>query len=249
MPKLLVKLNRVSKQFRFAAECRQVLRDISLSIQSGDRISLVGPNGSGKTTLLRLLLGLESPDHGTVETYDLTPGTVAYVPQDYRNGLFPWLTLRQNLLLPFSRASRSPDSQMFAEYDSLSRSFRISLSLDKFPYQLSGGEQQIFSLLRALVMRPSLLVVDELLSAVDVARKRVILDYLLHWLSTSDVTFASASHDFDEAVLLADRVCVLVDGNVRNCLPIDLPWPRRLNDRDNDDFRKYVQSLIDTLAS
>src|SRR5438128_10260561 len=100
MPEPLIKISEVSKTYRTRSETRQVLEKVSLSIEAEDRIAFVGPNGSGKTTLLRILLGIDTADEGTVKLSSALDGhAIGYVPQDYRNALFPWLRLHANLAL------------------------------------------------------------------------------------------------------------------------------------------------------
>src|SRR5205807_6497740 len=107
MPEPLVQLRRVSKSFSSRAGLRQVLEDVDLDIASGERISLVGPNGSGKTTLLRIILGIEKPDSGSVSHHwSNNSHNISYIPQDYRNALFPCLRLSSNLALANGRTRK-----------------------------------------------------------------------------------------------------------------------------------------------
>jgi NitT/TauT family transport system ATP-binding protein len=254
MPEPLVKLRKVSKSFSSRAGLRQVLEDVDLEIASGERISLVGPNGSGKTTLLRIILGIDEPDTGAVSHHwPNNARNISYVPQDYRNALFPWLRLSSNLALANGGGrSRFPSSQSSGvasdaskEYEVLAQAFRLPLDLTKYPYQLSGGEQQIFLLLRAIVSRPSLILLDEPLSAVDFGRRRLILEHLGKWIPDTKATLVFASHDFEESVMLADRVIVMArrSGQVKATIRIDLPWPRNLEMRSDPLFRSVVDQI------
>jgi NitT/TauT family transport system ATP-binding protein len=233
-----------------------ILEDISLDIAKGERISLVGPNGSGKTTLLRIILGIERADAGGVSLHRLEDQVVSYVPQDYRNALFPWLRLSTNLTLanggpppPASTSSRTLVDQL-REYHSLADMYRLSLDLSKYPYQLSGGEQQIFLLLRAILSKPFLMLLDEPLAAVDFGRKRLILGHLGKWIPETQTTVVFASHDFEEAVMLADRVIVFEreSGKLKTIVPVDLPWPRTLEMRTRTEFRYYVETIIGAIT-
>src|SRR6266568_4260351 len=100
MPEPLIKISEVSKSYRTRSENRCVLEKVSLNIDAEDRIAFVGPNGSGKTTLLRILLGIDAADEGTASLSNALDGhAIGYVPQDYRNALFPWLRLHANLTM------------------------------------------------------------------------------------------------------------------------------------------------------
>ena len=252
----LLELREVRKGYSAVREVRQeVFEHLDISIARGERIAVVGPNGSGKTTFIRMLLGLEQPDAGVI-VRPIDGLSVSYVPQDYRNALFPWLGLRKNLRLAFERSTLSEDEvehQLFSddgECRKLLDAFRGGFDLDKFPYQLSGGEQQIFLLVRALLTAPNLLILDEPLSAIDFGRKRLILQFLGQWLHEHRPTFLFTSHDFEDAVMLADRVLVLGHHGVGllDSLPVKLSWPRTLDVRGVASFHSVVESIITLTA-
>lgn len=246
---LLIQLRGVSKAYPARRGRRWALANFDLDVADGERIAVVGPNGSGKTTLLRVALGIESPDTGTVSIRGgLTRNVVSYVPQDYRNALFPWMRLRSNLAL-VNNAQSGSGRLCTDAYAELSDLVKLRVDLSKFPYELSGGEQQIFVLLRALVANPTLLVLDEPLSAVDFGRKQLIQQYLASWLHGRTTTLLFASHDFLEAVLLSDRVVVLErdSGQVQTTVAVELPWPRTLEMRDRPEFRTLVDEIMAVL--
>ena len=128
MAEALVQLRKVSKSYSSRAGLRQVLEDVDLNILRGERISLVGPNGSGKTTLLRIILDIDEPDSGSVfHNWSVNNREhISYVPQDYRNALFPWLRLSSNLALSDGgkrtnseslKSSRDVSADAYEEYD------------------------------------------------------------------------------------------------------------------------------------
>src|SRR6185437_843461 len=184
MPEPLVQLSHVSKTFSYRDGKRRVLEDINLQIHRGERVALVGPNGSGKTTLLRIILGIEQADEGSIVLNDPdTSYCTSYVPQDYRNALFPWLRLSANITLANGHRMRchkasggeTNPTESLSEYSELAEIFHLPLDISKYPYQLSGGEQQIFLLMRAVLAYPVLMLLDEPMSAVDFGRKRLII--------------------------------------------------------------------------
>lgn len=249
-PTSFVEIREVTKRYTSRGGTKTVLDRFSLSVSSGDRIALVGANGSGKTTLLRLILGVVDPERGAVLRSPVEDGkSVAYLPQDYRQALFPWFSLEANLALAMPGRTAGLRSQALAshlqQYQELSDTFKIHLDLQKFPYELSGGEQQIFLLIRSLLSNPSLMVLDEPLSAVDFARKRLIQDHLGSWLTGQDLMFIFASHDYEEAVLLANRVLILTgeSSHQYSDLSVMLPWPRTFEMRYLGVFRQAMDGI------
>jgi len=234
-----VRLRGLRKSYLTRAGRRSVLGGLDLDLPPGSRLALVGPNGGGKSTLLRLALGLETPDSGEVERREDPGDRLAYIPQDYRSALLPWLRLDANLEL-----GAGPGAA--ARYGELAEAFGLDFELRRFPYQLSGGQQQAFLVARALLREPSLLVLDEPLSAVDYRRRRAIHDRLARWLASSGATLLLATHDFDEAALLADAALVLDGASdaVAARVPLELPWPREASSRRSAAFRAAVESLL-----
>lgn len=249
----LIKISEVGKAYRTRSETRQVLEKVSLIINAEDRIAFVGPNGSGKTTLLRIILGIDAADEGTAKLSDTLDGrAIGYVPQDYRNALFPWLRLHANLALANGGCKRGDalfgelSKQAAETYRKLSDVFRVRLDMGKYPYQLSGGEQQIFLLIRALIQKPKLLILDEPLSAVDFGRRRFIHDFLGDWTHSTHCTLLFASHDFEEAVMLSNRVVVLCadSGELKQIIEVNLPWPRTTEVKTDPRFASAVNEII-----
>lgn len=177
-------------------------------------LGLFGPSGSGKTTVLEVIAGLRVPTHGRVALgsrvlVDTSTQTwvrprhrgVGYAPQDA--ALFPHMTVRQNVLYGADRATSTP-------LDTVMAMLEVEALVDRDVAGLSGGERQRIALARALVSGPSLLLLDEPLSAVDVARRRRILARLMTWLRDGGLPAVHVSHDASE-LESADHVLVLTD--------------------------------------
>lgn len=197
------------------SEGREILHDLSITIEEGDFICLLGQSGCGKSTLLRLLAGLEYPTSGTIQVQgaQICSASIerSVVFQDY--GLFPWLTVEKNILLALRqkyprRSVRQLRPALLAMLQRVGLEPAIS---KKLPRQLSGGMRQRCALARAFVMDAPILLLDEPFSALD-AITRVRLQALLLELWSGDIqkkTVFFVTHDVDEAILLANRIFVL----------------------------------------
>lgn len=212
---------------------RPVLGPLSLQVPAGRTTALIGPSGCGKSTLLRLLIGLVEPDAGTV-TFDgapVTPRTahavrlrVGYVIQD--GGLFPHLTARGNVTLMARHLGRDRDS-IAARVTELATLTRLPTdALDRYPHQLSGGQRQRVGLMRALMLNPAALLLDEPLGALDPLVRADLQTELRDIFRQLNKTVVLVTHDLGEASYFADRVVLLRDGViVQEGSPADL-WHR-----------------------
>ncbi len=223
-----VSLRGIRKMFgKFVA-----LDGIDLDIQPVEFFALLGPSGSGKTTTLRLIAGLETPDDGTisVDGIDVTfaqPGErdVAMVFQNY--ALYPHMTVRDNIAFPL-KMGRTPASEIDGLVREAAAKVRIDQLLHRRPGQLSGGQQQRCALARAIVRQPKLFLLDEPLSNLD-ARLRLETRVELKNLQRSlNVTAVYVTHDQEDAMPLADRMAVFLDGTIKQ-----IGTPAEVFDRPN----------------
>ncbi len=222
-------LNEVSK--RYAG--RTALDRVTLAVPPGRTTVLIGPSGCGKSTLLRLLIGLVDPDDGTV-AFDDTPVTPASVPQIRRRtgyviqdgGLFPHLTARGNVAL-MARHLGWDRSRIDARVHDLTALTRFPADgLDRYPHQLSGGQRQRIGLIRALMLEPAALLLDEPLAALDPLVRADLQADLRDIFRSLGKTVVLVTHDLGEAVFFADRVVLLREGRiVQEGSPADL-WHR-----------------------
>ena len=194
------------------------LQGIDLEIGPGEFFALLGPSGSGKTTTLRILAGLEPHDAGRIylDDADVTsqePGErdVAMVFQSY--ALYPHMTVAQNIAFPLRMVGTTPADTERAVRDAASR-VHIEHLLERKPGQLSGGQQQRCALARAIVRKPRLFLLDEPLSNLD-AKLRLETRVELRKLQRSlGVTTIYVTHDQEEAMTIADRIAVFMDGRI-----------------------------------
>ena len=189
-----------------------ILRNVTLRIDDRERLAIIGANGCGKTTLLRLISGdhhMNRIEMGRIHRSDtLTSrhGTIGFVRQ--RPMLFPWLRIRENIT--FGVASDSTDDSTVEQRTmEHMQSFRCDNLQRKYPFQLSGGETQRVALAQALFTRPSLLLLDEPFSAMDVQNKIAMIDLLSNLSDKEGFGIVFVSHDYRDVANLADRVLVL----------------------------------------
>jgi len=214
-----VSVRRVTKRY----DGRAVVDSVSLEVHAGESVVVVGPSGSGKTTLLRMIAGLENPDDGEVwldGRHVSAPRRIVVAPHARRIGfvfqdlaLWPHMTVRDHLrfVLKAARVSRQERADRTSAVLTL---VRIADMADRYPHQLSGGEQQRVALARALVGRPRLLLLDEPLSSVDPELRTALRTELLRLKAAVDVTMIYVSHDREDAAVLADCVIQMQAGRV-----------------------------------
>jgi sulfonate transport system ATP-binding protein len=211
-----------------------VLTDVSVRIDSGEIVALIGRSGSGKSTVLRVLAGL-SPDHtGHREVV----GAPALAFQEPR--LFPWRDVRTNVVYGLTR-NRLPKAATQARAEKALADVGLTDRADVWPLTLSGGQAQRVSLARALVGEPKLLLLDEPFGALDALTRLSMRTLLLDLWREHGFGVLLVTHDVDEAVALADRVLVLDDGRVTHTLEIDDPRP-------STNAELYRAELLDQLG-
>ncbi|MBJ7504426.1 MAG: amino acid ABC transporter ATP-binding protein [Ilumatobacteraceae bacterium] len=213
-----VSLRGVSKSFG----SNTVLRDLSLDVATGEVVSLIGASGSGKTTLLRCVNLLEHIDDGAVLLDGDEISAIGRDPNPVRRrvgivfqsfNLFPHMSVARNITLALTKVlGQSHDDARTHASDLLQR-FGLAEKADVYPDQLSGGQQQRVAIIRALAMRPEVLLLDEITSALDPELVGEVLD-VVRELKGSGITLLIATHEMGFAREISDRVCFLHSGSV-----------------------------------
>ena len=210
-----------------------VISSISMTISRGEFVSLFGPNGCGKTTFLKILVGMDKEYQGTIGIAGKLPehANVGIVPQNSNDALLPWRTVLENIALPLElhRLSHRERERAIREFIA---EVGIELPLSMYPYRLSGGQKQLVAIIRALIGKPDLLVLDEPFISLDFGHTILVQEALFRlWQFTKTTTFL-VTHDLLSAVHLADRVFLLSPRPMRviSSREVDLPRPRSRRD-------------------
>lgn len=202
-----------------------VLEGVSLTVEDGQFVSLVGPSGSGKSSLLRAVIGLQQPLSGSVET-GLLPSQVGILFQD--DALLPWKTVRDNVALglTFNGIARRT---ALAEAEAWLARLDLAGFGDRFPRHLSGGQRKRAALAQVLAMTPKLILMDEPFASLDaIVRARVVKD-VVALVEREKISVLLVTHDLEEALSLSDEIYLLSQGpraRITQQYSVPIPRPR-----------------------
>jgi len=230
-----VTIRGLSKRF----DTTVIYDNFDLDIPRGELISVFGPNGCGKSTLINMIAGLIPVDQGQI-LFDgmlLSEIKFGYVFQNYREALFPWMRAFDNVSYPL-KMMKVPPAERKRRTEKLVEHLGVKIDLSLYPYQMSGGQQQLVSIMRALVVEPEILFLDEPFSALDYEMTLFMREQLQKLFMESQTTMVLVSHDLEEAVYLADRVLLLSrhPARVADFTPVTSPRPRTAETLSEPDF-------------
>ena len=233
-------LDHVSKVYGTQGNALHALDNITLDVEQGEFVCLLGASGCGKSTLLNIVAGLDRPSAGTLDTGDART-TLMF----QESALFPWLTARGNVELPL-KIRKVPRAERRKQADDLLDLVNLGAFADKRPHELSGGMRQRVALARSLAQEVDVLLMDEPFGALDAMTRDVLHEELERVWRETGLTVIFVTHNVREAVRLGDRVILLSSrpGRIVEEYPIDIARPRRL---DSFDVAGLAATITDRL--
>ena len=237
---LALKLNHISLIYHSTLGETSCLTEIDFSVEKGEFVAIVGPSGCGKTTILSIISGLLKPEKGNVEFF--VPQKTGYMLQ--KDQLFEWRTIWKNTLLGLEiQKQLTPENKLYAE--NLLKKYNLWDFRNHHPRQLSGGMRQRAALIRTLVLKPEILLLDEPFSALDYFTRIRVCDDVYSILKKEEKTALLVTHDIAEAISMADKIIVLsarpssVKKIIQNPIQADTPRQRR----DSVEFRVLYDQI------
>ncbi len=242
----LLRAEHITKQYGD----KTIIRDISVHLDSGELVSLLGLSGAGKTTLFHVLSGLVTPEEGRVflEEEDISgkPGRISYMLQ--KDLLLPHKKIIDNVSLPMLLKG-TPKKEAREKADPLFREFGLEGTQYLYPSQLSGGMRQRAALLRTYLTGNRAALLDEPFSALDTITKSQIHEWYLDVIGKIGLSVFFITHDIDEAILLSDRIYIMTGrpGEIHSQIKIETARENRKDFTLTDEFLTYKRRIIKTL--
>ena len=242
----ILTVENVSKSF----DGEEILKDISIELNKGELVSILGVSGSGKTTLFNLISGLEKPDSGSVvlEGEDVTgvSGKVSYMLQ--KDMLLPYKTVLDNVALPLiikgekKKIAREKAREYFTD-------FGLEGTESKYPSQISGGMKQRAAFLRTYLFSEKVALLDEPFSALDMLTKQTLHEWYLEVMDKIHLSTLFVTHDIDEAIMLSDRIYLITGkpGQITEEIVIEKPREKRKDFNLSEEFLRYKREIVEEL--
>ena len=248
-----LQLKNVSLSYHTKEGETLAIKDISLSVKKNEYISIVGPSGCGKTTLLSLISGLLKPSGGQVlfEGKQRDSDTqIGYMFQ--RDNLFEWRTIYKNIILGLEIKNKHKDKECLKRADELLDKYGLIEFKNSYPSELSGGMRQRVALIRTLVLKPKVLLLDEPFSALDYQTKLNVCDDVHSIITKEKQTVIAVTHDIGEAISMSDRVAILSKrpATLKCIKEINLQQiPMPLKRRESPEFSQYFDEIWREIAN
>ncbi len=243
-----LEFKNVSKVFEKVDEDEKThaLKDINLSIDNNEFVSIVGPSGCGKSTMLRLISGLIKPSLGSLLLDDeKIEGPSSRKGMVFQNPtLFPWLKVGENV--GFSGNLKNGEDIDEKTIDLMLEKVGLEDFKNSYPKELSGGMAQRVSLIRTMIMKPEVFLLDEPLGSLDAFTRMNMQDEILKLWQEEKNLMIMVTHDVEEAVYMSSKIIIMEPrpGRIKEVVDIDLPYPRN---RTSDEFIAYRNKILKTL--
>jgi NitT/TauT family transport system ATP-binding protein len=226
----------------------QILDEVSMEVEDGELVSLVGPSGSGKSTILRAIIGLQAPSAGQVDL-TIDRREIGFLFQD--DALLPWRRAAENVALGLRLRGMATREALTRAEEWLERMGLVGLG-DRFPRELSGGQRKRVALAQVLALEPQLLLMDEPFSALDAITRARLSQDLLRFVEARRMSVLLVTHDLEEALALSDVVYLLSRGpsaRIAGQYPVSIPRPRDIiKARTHPDFGPLLERIWQNLS-
>ncbi|HXU42509.1 MAG TPA: ABC transporter ATP-binding protein [Burkholderiales bacterium] len=246
----MIEIRGVHKEFAKGGRRVVALQDIDLTVAEREFVAILGPSGCGKSTLLNMVAGFDQPTRGSVR---VAGGEIA-APAPSRGvvfqepALFPWLTVMDNVVFgPKTRGQ--PAAGYRARAAQIIEQIGLSGFEASYPAELSGGMRQRVGIARVLIMEPKVLLMDEPFGSLDAQTRTLMQELLLALWERHHQTVLFVTHDIEEAVLLADRVCVMTarPGRIKKSIEVRMPRPRSIESTTSPEFNALRREVLDLI--
>jgi ABC-type nitrate/sulfonate/bicarbonate transport system ATPase subunit len=246
----MIEIRAVHKEFAKGERRVVALEDIDLTVAEREFVAILGPSGCGKSTLLNMVAGFDLPTRGSVKV----AGEEIVAPAPTRGvvfqepALFPWLTVMDNVIFgPKTRGQGAADYRTRA--GQIIEAVGLSGFEASYPAELSGGMRQRVGIARVLIMEPKVLLMDEPFGSLDAQTRTLMQELLLALWERHHQTVLFITHDIEEAVLLADRVCVMTarPGRIKKSIDVRMPRPRSIELTTSPEFNALRREVLELI--
>ena len=243
----MIEIGGVSKEFAKGERRVLALQDIGLTVAAHEFTAILGPSGCGKSTLLNMVAGFDRPTRGSVRVADeeiLAPSPQrAVVFQE--PALFPWLSVQENVVFG-PKTQGEPAAAYRARAAQIIEQVGLRGFEASYPAELSGGMRQRVGIARVLIMQPQVLLMDEPFGSLDAQTRSLMQELLLQVWERHHQTVLFITHDIEEALLLADRVCVMTarPGRIKKSIEVRIPRPRSIEVTTSPEFNALKREVL-----
>jgi len=246
----VIEIRGVHKQFAKGERRVIALQDIDLTVAEREFVAILGPSGCGKSTLLNMVAGFDQPTRGSVKV----AGEEVAAPAPSRGvvfqepALFPWLSVMDNVVFG-PKTLGQPAASYRARAAQIIEQIGLSGFEASYPAELSGGMRQRVGIARVLILEPKVLLMDEPFGSLDAQTRTLMQELLLALWERHQQTVLFVTHDIEEAILLADRVCVMTarPGRIKKSIEVRMPRPRSIESTTSPEFNTLRREVLDLI--